>query len=236
MRMDLTGHKYAHLTVLREGDGVTYGRTHFRTWLCKCDCGNELEVTTGNLRSGNTKSCGCTRDSCRKTNVVRLEGKTAYVTLRGGETMVCDADDWERLKGMYWVVGSTGYAITTTHGGRKGSKRILFHVAVLQSKPGYVVDHINRNPLDNRKDNLRYATKAENIINSVKPGRGVTGVRGVYVDKRKRRKYIARIKKNGKEIRIGSFLTLEEAAKARKAMEIHLFGEFSPCTEGGERE
>lgn len=43
----------------------------------------------------------------------------------------------------------------------------------------------------------------------------------------------AHIKKDGKDMRIGSFLTLEEAAKARKAMEIHLFGEFAPCTEGG---
>jgi len=54
---DLTGHRYGKLTVIeRRGSKRTYA-----AWLCKCDCGNEVVVSSGNLRSGNTKSCGCSR-------------------------------------------------------------------------------------------------------------------------------------------------------------------------------
>ena len=55
-KIDLTGHRFGRLIVIRE-----YGRAKDRqvTWLCRCDCGNEVVVTSGNLRSENTQSCGC---------------------------------------------------------------------------------------------------------------------------------------------------------------------------------
>jgi hypothetical protein len=54
-RLDLTDQRYARLTALvwlrQEGS--------HQIWWCRCECGRELEVRAGNLRSGNTKSCGC---------------------------------------------------------------------------------------------------------------------------------------------------------------------------------
>ena len=57
-KKDLTGHRFGRLVVIRE-----YGRSKDGqiTWLCRCDCGAEVVVTSGNLRSGGTKSCGCLR-------------------------------------------------------------------------------------------------------------------------------------------------------------------------------
>ena len=54
--IDLTGHRYARLLVLKD-----VGRSKNGTvmWLCKCDCGKETIVWAGALKSGNTKSCGC---------------------------------------------------------------------------------------------------------------------------------------------------------------------------------
>jgi|SRR5262252_2367213 len=53
--IDITGHRYARLTVLR-----TNGRKNGRPlWLCRCDCGNEITVSANVLRQGNTTSCGC---------------------------------------------------------------------------------------------------------------------------------------------------------------------------------
>ena len=55
--IDLSGHKYNHLTVV--------GRTNSKTsngqwrWTCICDCGTETVLNTGNIRGGRTKSCGC---------------------------------------------------------------------------------------------------------------------------------------------------------------------------------
>ena len=68
--LDLAGQKYGKLTVLnktdkRKGTSVV--------WLCHCDCGNECEVTSYNLRTGQTKSCGCLVKESKK--IVDLTGK-----------------------------------------------------------------------------------------------------------------------------------------------------------------
>lgn len=55
--IDLTGHKYNLLTVVGRTDQKT-ANGQWR-WLCKCDCGNETVLNTGNIRYGRTKSCGC---------------------------------------------------------------------------------------------------------------------------------------------------------------------------------
>lgn len=57
---DLTGQKFGKLTVLFPCD---YKRNSSIIWHCKCDCGNECDVESYSLRSGNTKSCGCISSS-----------------------------------------------------------------------------------------------------------------------------------------------------------------------------
>lgn len=55
-KLNLINQKYGYLTVIGEADKRIRGLV---TWHCKCDCGNEIDVTTNALRSGNTQSCGC---------------------------------------------------------------------------------------------------------------------------------------------------------------------------------
>lgn len=55
MFMDLTGNKYGKLVVISRA-GNKKGRVF---WSCLCDCGNEAVISADNLRTGNTKSCGC---------------------------------------------------------------------------------------------------------------------------------------------------------------------------------
>ena len=77
IRNDLTGQRFGKLVVLdvgkytrRERPGKT--TIHRRYWLCQCDCGNEAEVQTGSLTSGNTRTCGCSSadrlDGFRRTH------------------------------------------------------------------------------------------------------------------------------------------------------------------------
>jgi hypothetical protein len=54
--IDLKGSRFANLVVADRTDSDRYGRTR---WRCVCDCGNEVVVGSNNLRTGNTKSCGC---------------------------------------------------------------------------------------------------------------------------------------------------------------------------------
>lgn len=55
-KLDLTGQRFGRLLAVRAIPG---SRNKPRRWLCRCDCGNEVEVITGDLRNGNTTSCGC---------------------------------------------------------------------------------------------------------------------------------------------------------------------------------
>ncbi len=55
--IDLTGQRFGRLRVV---DFAGMGGPN-RIWLCVCDCGAKTKVSTGNLRSGNTTSCGCFR-------------------------------------------------------------------------------------------------------------------------------------------------------------------------------
>jgi hypothetical protein len=62
MKMNLEGQRFGKLVVIKKGETrVTKGGCKTRTWICRCDCGRELIIPTGHLRSGHTKSCGCLR-------------------------------------------------------------------------------------------------------------------------------------------------------------------------------
>jgi hypothetical protein len=72
--IDLTGKKYGKLTVL---EFMGKKKRHYM-WRCKCDCGNECIVSSDNLNSGNTKSCGC----LRKDKIIDMIGKRfGYLTV-----------------------------------------------------------------------------------------------------------------------------------------------------------
>ena len=81
------------------------------------------------------------------------------------------------------------------------------------------VDHINHIRDDNRLVNLRFVTSTGNHRNQSKSSKNASGVTGVFYRKN-RRKYMAQIVVDGVNIYLGTFVTLEEAAKVRKAAEI----------------
>jgi hypothetical protein len=70
-RKDLTGMVFGKLTVL------VYSHTNrFAYWRCKCECGNETVVSSGNLKSGGVKSCGCLVGEIGKQTI-----KSAYMAI-----------------------------------------------------------------------------------------------------------------------------------------------------------
>lgn len=58
-KVDRIGQRFGRLLVIAESQNRQGGQVH---WFCKCDCGNIVEVRTGNLQSGNTTGCGCGRN------------------------------------------------------------------------------------------------------------------------------------------------------------------------------
>jgi len=56
---DLTGQKFGRLVILKQLKSKSFNSGAKSNWLCRCECGQEIEVTGGQLKSGHTKSCGC---------------------------------------------------------------------------------------------------------------------------------------------------------------------------------
>lgn len=91
---------------------------------------------------------------------------------------------------------------------------------------GFVVDHINGNGLDNRRENLRISTQAQNLWNAKKHKDSSSIYKGVS-KRRNDTNWSARIMKNGKAQHIGMFTTETEAASAYNRVAKELFGEFA---------
>lgn len=84
---------------------------------------------------------------------------------------------------------------------------------------GLQVDHINKNSLDNRRENLRYLSNAENSKNKSMDIRNSSGYRGVFFCNTHKR-WAARIGVNYKKISLGNFKTKEQAIDAVKQWEV----------------
>lgn len=108
------------------------------------------------------------------------------------------------------------------------SRNLYLHRYLLNPKVEEVVDHINGNPLDNRKENLRLCTQMQNVWNSRIKSSNTTGFKGVGFRKNTNRikKYYAKIKVNKKVIYLGGYLTAKEASEAYKKAAKKYFGEF----------
>lgn len=141
-------------------------------------------------------------------NKCRIEGKYAYVEI-GDKEMICDAEDWLRLKKYRWNV-VLGYAVA--NGGK-----LRFHREVMNPPDDMVIDHINLNRLDNRKENLRITTTRVNNINRAREYPSTTRFRGVSVY---RNKYRVTIRAEDKRIFLGDYDTFEEAKQVRLEAEI----------------
>lgn len=112
---------------------------------------------------------------------------------------------------------------------------LSMHRWILEAPAGMYVDHINGDGLDNRRSNLRLATPSQNNAN--RRGR-VSGVTSQFIGVCKRhRRWHARIRRDGKMTRLGSFASAEDAARAYDAAVVELRGEFAltnfPTAGGG---
>jgi hypothetical protein len=129
---------------------------------------------------------------------------------------------FSRLGNHYYVVGTPNHPEHAA----KSLHRVIYEIHTGELIPdGYVIDHANRNPLDNRVQNLRLATKSQNAANSKRLSNSTTPYRGVSQTRSK--KWKAAIKSGCNCIGLGVFSTPEEAARAYDAAAKDYFGEFA---------
>jgi hypothetical protein len=147
------------------------------------------------------------------------------IQLVGGVCALVDDRDAVFLSRWTWHLSNNGYAVSCSTKGRDSKERLM-HRVVMERRIGKfpLIDHANRNTLDNRLSNLRAATSSENGGNRIERGKGNTsGFKGVH--KTKSGRWQAKI---GAERRyIGNFETPEDAAAAYDQAARERYGPFA---------
>jgi hypothetical protein len=155
--------------------------------------------------------------------VIALEKDGEYVNVQ------IDEEDLHLLRNYSWIIDSNNYVRTSVFNSKTDKTHAVWlHrlVAGIDSYDERVVDHIDRNPLNNRRSNLRAILKEKNQKNRGKCRRNTTGFKGVTLIK-KTGKYMARIASDGKRITIGTFDNQLDAAVAYNEAAIKYHGEFA---------
>ncbi len=151
------------------------------------------------------------------------------IPLTQGKFALVDDEDFSRLNQHKWCVAKSGRnGFRAVRGIRKDKRNVTayMHRVIMDAPKHLDVDHINHNPLDNRKCNLRTCTKSQNQHNQQLRKSGSSQFKGVVWDKCKN-KWAAIIKLKTKQISIGRFNSEIEAAKAYDEKAKELFGEFA---------
>lgn len=149
------------------------------------------------------------------------------IKLTQGMVALVDDEDFERINAVSWYTircsKGSGYMVRyyavrnfRVRPGRhpKGRQnRIWMHHLLLEKIPGYEIDHIDGNGLNNCKNNLRYVTHSENLMNgrktTINKSSKFKGVSWCEKDKR----WDSRIRREGHQFFLGHFNSEEEAAK-----------------------
>lgn len=174
------------------------------------------------------------------SNAIQLplpnEVETVEIPLTQGQVTVVDAMDGDLLE-LSWHADynqctRSYYAKHTTRrvNGKQFGKKM--HRVILQRMLGRSltrserVDHIDRNSLNNRRNNLRLATPSQNNSNSGLRSNNTSGFKGVTWN-RDHQRWMAYVNCDGKRRHLGYFYTALEAALAYDLAACELHGEFA---------
>jgi len=152
----------------------------------------------------------------------------------GVHTILYDDGDADKIEPYSWSImkghGNYYYAKRNLPRRADGSRPapLLLHRELTECPKGMMVDHVNGNGLDNRRENLRICTMSQNMMNRDKTSQNSTGFKGVYkTGDSKLNPYSAKIQKDKKVYCLGHYKTAEEAARVRDRKAIELHGKFA---------
>lgn len=148
--------------------------------------------------------------------------------------VLLDKEDYEKVKDKYWHAAyrkdiDNYYIQNTQYQGRVDGKlkykMTYLHRIIVDAPKGMDVDHKNRNPLDNRKDNLEIKFRKKNLVNRDKKGNSnnKSGYRNVCWNKNNNM-WMVQMQVEGKNTKLGYFDDVHEAGKYAEKMRIVHYG------------
>ena len=154
-----------------------------------------------------------------------MSTETRKIMLTRCMSAILDLEDFGVLSKFRWCVlaakgGRRFYAVRREH-----NRFVLMHRVIAKAPNGVDVDHANGNGLDNRRCNLRIASRAENLHN-MRPRGGSSQFKGVCWSKRDE-VWRAYIDVNKTRFSLGSFSNEVDAARAYDAAALKYFGMFA---------
>ena len=153
------------------------------------------------------------------------------IPLTHGKVALVDAEDYNWLSQFKWRTQKSGkrpdafYAVRSMTI-KKRRTTIQMHRQIIKPPPGLEIDHKNNNGLDNRRCNLRFCTRSQNMANSRGHTRRRSSFKGVSFHTQFR-KWRAIITKNKKNLHLGFFKSQVRAAMAYDDKAKELFGQFA---------
>lgn len=222
---NLTGQVFGRLTVL-ERDTSKQGTY----WFCRCNCKDKTikSIASSSLMSKRTKSCGCLKKEnklSKKYNTYNLSGEYGIGYTFKGEEFYFDSEDYDKIKKHCWYKAKeSGYIVTRD---TETKKIIRMHRLIMNITNRKIqVDHILHINHDNRKIELRVVNNTENQMNRTPMKNTKSGVKGVYLNKKKNL-WVASISVYGKRIHLGCSKDLNKAIVLRKDAEDKYWGKYS---------
>lgn len=162
----------------------------------------------------------------KKTVRKRKASNTARIKLSKGMFAIIDREYFDRVSAFKWHAshnGKNGFIAKRTIYLNGNSSGIYMHRFIMNSPKGMVVDHINHNQLDNKKENLRICTLGENNCNTRRKANKYKGVHKRHPLK----KWSAKITYKGNQIALGVFKTAKAGAIAYNEAAKKYHGEFA---------
>jgi hypothetical protein len=190
----------------------------------------------------------CNNYFAKRQPALRLEptqpenDEIRFIALTKGKFAIVDKEDFEQMRKFKWFASGPEkypYGVRAIYPGEGRKITLYMHREIMKAPRGLVVDHINGNTLDNRRVNLRLATKRQNTCNMRVNKEGCSSkYRGVCRHKATR-KWAAKISVDMKRIHLGVFEDEVEAARAYDTAAKKYHGEFARLNfpnERGEKE
>lgn len=216
---EFIGLEFGNLTVIDEIDKIYKNGAKRYFYKCQCKCGNTKTASRQNLQQGKVTMC----DKCKFMNQYDMYSSPHGIGFSSnGGIFYFDKEDFDKIKGYRWYTTDAGYI--RTHVDETHS--IFMHSLVYGDKKKLDIDHINTVKSDNRKENLREATRGENVINRKPISTNLSGVTGVHWNSNAQ-KWQAVIMKDGVSHYLGIYTDYNDAVNARRMAEIYYFGEYS---------